>query len=606
MVRVALLILLATANQSAPPTFRAGAFDIQTLGDLGAFTLTTDVKKLEDSLEVVSLTLRSAEARTPPRFTIKWRLPSHDVAGHWMTSRGQSKTIRPDWAGSRLQASMFAREAPVSTLFTSDNRNVLTFAVSDGLNTINVGSGIREEDGWIYNEVLFFAERHRAVREYTAHVRIDTRRIPYERALKGVAEWWAAQPGYAPAAAPETARRPVYSTWYNYHQSVDAKDILEELAVAKTLGFDSVIIDDGWQTLDTSRGYAFTGDWKPERMPDMKGFVGAAHKLGVKVLLWYSVPFVGKNAAVAARFRDKSLRFDDRLGAYVLDPRFPEVRQYLIDTYRNAIRDWGIDGFKLDFLERFVADEQTVLEATNGRDYASVNEAADRLMTDVMTELRKLNPDIMIEFRQAYIGPLMRKYGNMFRASDSPNAYLANRVKTIDLRLLSGSTVVHADMIMWHENEPVEKAAFQFLNILYSVPQVSIFLRKAPKDHLEMLEFYTTYWLENRAVLLEGEIEAPFPLANYPIVRGRAGDKQIITMYSDMVVKLEGPPTRRIDIVNAKSSTDVVVSGSFVGRYRYQVKDCLGRVVRSGLASFNGLSGFDVPVSGLIAFERGE
>ena len=31
-----------------------------------------------------------------------------------MTGRHLNKTIRPDWAGSRLQASMFAREAPVS------------------------------------------------------------------------------------------------------------------------------------------------------------------------------------------------------------------------------------------------------------------------------------------------------------------------------------------------------------------------------------------------------------------------------------------------------------------------------------------------------------
>jgi len=49
------------------------------------------------------------------------------------------------------------------------------------------------------------------------------------------------------------------------------------------MGFDSIIVDDGWQTLDTARGYAFTGDWQPERMPDMKGFVDGCHRLGVKL-----------------------------------------------------------------------------------------------------------------------------------------------------------------------------------------------------------------------------------------------------------------------------------------------------------------------------------
>jgi alpha-galactosidase len=615
---LALMLLLLQFGPTPKPVaiHRAAGFDIQVIGNLDGFSLRPDVRKLEDGLEILHLTLTSTEARTPPRFTLKWSLPSHDVAGHWMTSRGQQKTIRPDWAGSRMQASMLSREAPVSTLFSSDNKNVLTFAVSDGLNTISVGSGVREEDGFIYSEVVFFAERHKQLREYVTEVRLDRRSIPYEAALRGVADWWAQQPGYEPASTPDVARRPVYSTWYNYHQSVSSAELLKELAIAKPLGFDSIIVDDGWQTLDSGRGYAFTGDWKPERMPDMKNFVDASHALGVKVILWYAVPFVGKNASAAARFKDKSLRLDDRLGAYVVDPRYPEVRQYLIDIYRNAIRDWGIDGFKLDFIERFVADDQTVLDATNGRDYASVNEATDRLMTDVMAELRKIKPDVMIEFRQAYIGPLMRKYGNMFRASDSPNAYLANRVKVVDLRLLSGTTTVHADMIMWHESEPVEAAAFQFLNILFSVPQVSVRFRQVPKDHLQMIKFYTSYWNDNRAVLLDAPIEAPYPLANYPLVRARAAGKEIVALYSDLVVRLDpatAQPTasakatevKRIDIVNAKNSTSVVVAANgSLGTYRFETRNCLGTPGKSGQVRLSGLMEFNVPVSGLISFER--
>jgi alpha-galactosidase len=412
-------------------------------------------------------------------------------------------------------------------------------------------------------------------------------------------------PAYVPATTPAPARLPVYSTWYNYHQNVDAAVLLKEVAVAKQLGYESIIVDDGWQTLDSRRGYAFTGDWEPERMPDMKGFVDECHKLGVKVVLWYAVPFMGKNAKAAARFKDKTLRFDERLGTYVLDPRYPEVRQYLVDTYMRAIRDWRIDGFKLDFIERFVADEQTVLEATDGRDYASVNEAADRLMTDVMTAVRRLNPDVMIEFRQAYIGPLIRKYGNMFRASDSPNAYLANKVKTIDLRLLSGSTVVHADMIMWHEREPVELAAFQFLNILFSVPQLSVRLREIPKDHFAMVKFYTEYWLANRDVLLDARIEAPNPLANYPLVRARAGDKQIIALYADIVARLQ-EPTRRIDVVNAKHSRGVVLtSAKAAGLYRYEVRDCQGHKVKTGEVRLGPEPvEVDVPVSGIVSLDR--
>ena len=606
---ITLLLLLGTQLPAQPArTVTVAGFEVGITSDLGGFELKTDVVKIGDGVERLDLTLTSPRPTQPPRVALKWRIASHDVAGHWMTSRVLNKAIRPDWTSGRLQPTMFAKEAPVSALFSSTNRNVLTFAVSDALNTIQIGSGVREEDGWIYNEVIFFSERHKQVTEYKASVRLDRRNVPYETALKAVAEWWAAQPGYAPAPVPAAAWGPVYSTWYNYHQSVDSAELLKELEVARQLGFESIIVDDGWQTLDTNRGYAFTGDWKPERMTDMKAFVERSQQLGVKVVLWYAVPFVGRNASMATRFKDKSLRFTPTgLAAYTLDPRYPEVREYLIDIYRTALREWKLDGLKLDFIDRFVADEQTVLEAVGGRDYASVNEGADRLMTDVIAELKKINPDVMLEFRQPYIGPLIRKYGNMFRASDSPNAYLTNRVKSVDLRLLGGTTAVHGDMIMWHETEPVEKAALQLLNILFTVPQVSVKLREIPKEHLAMTRFYLDYYNRNRDVLVQGDIDAPFPTMNYPVVRGYAGDKQIVALYTDLVLTVDrSRPTARIDVVNAKGSRQVVLSmPQDLGTYRYEIRDCLGRTVTQGQTTLRkGLVELDVPLSGLVSFER--
>jgi len=594
------------AAQEPTVVHHAGGFEIAVIGDLKGFALGFDVRTIEPGLDVVALKLTAPALAPPPRFTLKWSLPSQDVAGQWATGRHLTKTLRPDWSGGRLQASMFAREAPVSCLYGSDDGNVLTFAVSDALDTVLVGSGIREEDGRLYNEVTFFSEPHPSVGAWSAEVRLDRRRVPYWTALRGVSDWWAAQPGYAPATVPEPARLPVYSTWYNYHQSVDAAVLLKEVAIAKQLGLDTIIVDDGWQTLDTGRGYAFTGDWEPERIPDMKAFVDGCHALGVKVMLWYAVPFVGKNAKVAARFKDKSLRYDERLGAYVVDPRYPEVREYLVDVYRRALRDWGIDGFKLDFIERLVADDKTVLEATGGRDFASVNEAADRMMTDVLRELRRLKPEVMIEFRQPYIGPLIRKYGNMFRASDCPNSYLANRVKTVDLRLLTGDTAVHADMIMWHYGEPVERAAFQLLNVMFAVPQVSVRLQEIPRDHFEMVRFYTDYWRSNRAVLLDGAFEARSPNANYPVVRATAGGKQIVGLYEDAVVSLDGGAIDAIDVLNAKSSKRVVLDAARdLGRYRYTVRDSQGRTTDAGeIALSAGPRAFAVPVSGLLSLER--
>lgn len=600
-----LLLALALAVEAAR-VHQAAGYDVEVIGDLQGFTLDLSVDAVEDQVALLKLRLHRASAAPPPRFTLKWAQPSHDVAGQWTTGRHLAKTLRPDWATSRFTASMFAREAPVSCLFGSADQNVLTFAVSDALNTVLTGSGIREEDGSISNEVIFFTEKHEPLAAYDAVVRIDRRPVKYWTALRDVGQWWAGQPGYTPAAVPEPARRPVYSTWYNFHQSVDSATLLRELAVARPMGFDTIIVDDGWQTLDTRRGYAYTGDWEPERMPDMRAFVDGAHRLGVKVMLWYAVPFVGKESKAAARFKDKSLRFDERLGAYVLDPRFPEVRAYVIETYRKALREWGVDGFKLDFIERFDADERTALEATGGRDVASVNVATDRMMTDVLAALRESRPDVMIEFRQPYIGPLVRKYGNMLRASDCPNSYLANRVKVVDLRLLSGTTAVHADMVMWHYGEAAEIAALQLANVLFSVPQVSVRLADVPADHAAMIRFYTRYWNDNRALLLDGDFQALSPAANYPVVAGRREGKRIVGLYADMVVRLEGPTEDVVDVVNGKNSRAVVLATDRdLGAHRYTIRDCQGREVRSGVAALgHGLHEFDVPVSGVLTLER--
>lgn len=594
------------APQAPQQVHRLAGFDIGLHGDLKGFAFGWSSRRIAEGVEVATIKLTRADAAPPPRISLKWRIPSSDVAGAWASGRGLNKSLRPDWVGSRLQTSMFSQQAPVMTLFTSHDRNVLTFALSDALNTVLLGSGVREEDGWIYNEVTLFTEPHKRLAEYSAELRVDRRPVPYFTALDEVSAWWGSQPGYAPSVAPTGAKEPVYSTWYNYHQNVSSAELLKELRAAKPMGMDVIIVDDGWQTLDDKRGYAFTGDWEPERMKDMKAFVDSSHALGVKVMLWYAVPFVGKNSKAAERFKDKSLRFDERLGTYVVDPRYPEVRQYLIDTYTRAIRDWGIDGFKLDFIERFAADANTVLTAENGRDYASVNEATDRMMTDVVAALRRLKPDVMVEFRQAYIGPLIRKYGNMLRASDSPNTYLLNRVKVVDVRTLSGNTPAHADMVMWHPTEPAEIAAFQLNHVLFSVPQVSVKLQGIPRDHAEMIRHYLGYWKANRSLLIEGKFEAHQPNLNYPMVVGYDREKTIVGLYDDLVVRLEPHrPRGRFDVVNGKHSQVVTIGApSNLGAYRYTVTDCRGRVVRRAQTTLTkGVHEFAVPVSGIIAFE---
>ena len=540
---------------------------------------------------------------TPPQFSLNWSLPSSDVAGYWSSGSFNDKTIGPSWGPSSTK-SMLAKEAPVIALFGHDDTNRLNFAASEALNTVILSSGIMEEDGMIYNKMTFFSEKQSSLNSYEVKVRFDTRPQPYSKALAEVADWWASFDFLKPVKVPEVARKPVYSSWYSYHQNVTMNALLEECKLAKKMGFESIIVDDGWQTLDSNRGYAYTGDWEPERIPEMKAFVKAVHDLDMKFMLWYGVPFVGEKSKAHDLMKGKFLRYWDGQGTYVLDPRYPEVREFIIKTYVDATNEWDLDGFKLDFIGRFNAGNDTDLTKANGRDFASVNEATDVLMSDLLKSLQEIKPDIMIEFRQPYVGPAMRKYGNMFRATDCPNLASVNRIRTSDLRLLSGNTAVHSDMLMWHYDEPVEVAALQLLNVMYSVPQISVRLEDIPKDHFKMIKYYTAYWLKNRAVLLDGDFHAVSPLTNYPKLEGFTENKKIVTIFNDQIVDIPLGKYAEFDILNAKRSKRVVVVASGMkSPYKYQVLNCMGDFIKEDVIELEeGTYSFDVPPSGRITF----
>jgi alpha-galactosidase len=571
-------------------------------GELGSFTSSWNFTRPEPSVLLATLTLTSPQPAKPPKLSVTWDFPSINVAGVWASDYSKPNN---DHQAIKVDSRAVLR-APLLTYLSPDDQNRITISASDTLRPLTIRGAIKEEDLRIHGAFDLFTANEPPLKSYSITLRFDSRPLPFQQVLQQTARWWAAQEGYKPAPVPETARIPVYSTWYSYHQNLDPKTIIEECRIGGELGLGGIIIDDGWQTLDGNRGYAFTGDWKPERIPDFKGFVDRIHALGQKFMMWYSVPMVGEKSQAAIRFKGKTLGFIPSFAAYTLDPRYPEVREYLISLYEAAVRDWGIDGLKLDFIELFAPSATTVLTAEDGRDIASVDEAVDRLFTDIMTRLRAIKPDIVIEFRQPYNGPLMRKYGNMIRGVDCPNAGPVNRKQIVDVRLLADHTSVHSDPLIWHPDEPLESATLQILNILFSVPQVSVRLTEIPAAHREMIGFWMKYWRNNRDALLDGEFIPVSPAQNYPMISGVTAKKWLSVIYQNIVVAPTGKDVQQIDIVNAKPSRDVVfkLEKSF-GSAKVTILDCRGKTISSETKELTaGVHLFNVPASGLVEIHK--
>lgn len=323
-------------------------------------------------------------------------------------------------------------------------------------------------------------------------------------------------------------------------------------------------------------------------------------------MLWYSVPFIGYKSKAWNKFGEKILYTVDSLGAGVLDPRYPDVREYLINIYETSVKKWDIDGLKLDFVDMFdlKGAAQKALEADDRRDTESVQEAVDILLSSVTERLKRLKNDIMIEFRQRYIGPCMRKYGSIFRVSDCPNDSITNRVEIIDLRLFSGNTAVHSDMIMWSYNDTVESAALQFINILFAVPQYSMRFDKLPNSHINMTKFWMRFWMENRDVLLYGKLIPKSPEAMYPLVTAENENKRIIVLYDDICVRTGIKIPKKLIIVNGAMVEEIclVVEEGIKGKmYQY---DCCGNLILCKNVDYKiGFTNIKINKSGVIIID---
>ena len=557
-VSAAVCGLLLTAAEAGE--FTSALVGRVTYTDLPGWTVSVETKTPEKGVELWAFAMVADKPSVPGKWAVSCNFPLKDVVGRWATAG--SKKIPPDWGGW-FNSSLYS-QAPVLAYFSDSNENRGVIACSEALRRVNFRMGVHEPSATSCYWAELFSEPEAPLGSYKVSFRLDFRPIFYADAIRGAFAWFGTMPAYRPAAVPAAAFDPLYSFWYSYHQGVNTANVEKECAAAVPYGMKTAIIDDGWQTDDNSGRYAYCGDWEvsTNRFADFPGHIKKVQEMGMKYMIWYSVPYVGFKSKNFAKFKGKYLYEDHGMLAAVLDPRFPEVREFLIGKYEQAVRDWGVDGLKLDFIDSFGfrGADPAVKEDYAGRDIKSLPEAIDRLMTDVNKRLAAIKPGVLIEFRQSYIGPAILKYGNMLRAADCPMDVLSNRIRTLDLRLSCGPAAVHSDMLMWNMDESPEAASKQFWNILFSVPQISVRLEEISAAHRAKLREMLDFWLAHRETIMKGELRPMRPDLNYPIVYAYGKDEQVVAVYDPaMVVEVDRSRGPIVYIVNATDAKTLVV-----------------------------------------------
>ena len=554
-------VLAALSSVAATAAFSFGKVKV-SCEERDGWKLSLSREVAPDGAEIARIALDCAEAKVPPKTHLSLAVAQVGMDYAWNANAGDCG-MRANWS-ARLGTEV-AQGMPVFVYFDGNDTSHFSVAAEECVRHLSHLGGIREEGSLLEIGIGWFETPEAPISHYETRVRFDARARGFADAVREAVAWIEKTAGIVPCRVPAAACDPLYSSWYNFHQDVFAADIEAELAIAAKLGMKTLILDDGWQTDDTSRGYAYCGDWQvsPRRFPDMAEHVKRVQDLGIKYMMWYSVPFVGRNSENYARFKGKYVSERPGLGAAVLDPRFPEVRKFLVDTYVKALRDWNIDGFKLDFIDsfRFNGEDPAVRENFAGRDIKSLPFAVDTLMTEVKEALTAIKPDILVEFRQAYVGPAIRKYGNMLRVGDCPGNMRRNRVAIANLRLASGGSAVHSDMLEWNFAESADRAALYVINSMFGVVQYSVMLRNAPREHLAMLEKWIKFSQDHRDTLLKGKFTPHHPELQYPVIEAEGEDEVVVGLYDDgrVVDVREGKKTF---VMNASGKDSFVIRRS--------------------------------------------
>jgi len=149
---------------------------------------------------------------------------------------------------------------------------------------------------------------------------------------------------------------PQYNTWIELQYNQNEKDILKYANNIIKNGFPAgvIMIDDNWQSR--------YGTWKfdCEKFKDPKGMVEKLHAMGFKVMLWI-VPFISSDSPIYRELeKKKMLLFADKEKttpaiitwwngvSAMVDISNPLGEKWFKDQMNILVREYGVDGFKLD------------------------------------------------------------------------------------------------------------------------------------------------------------------------------------------------------------------------------------------------------------------
>ena len=211
---------------------------------------------------------------------------------------------------------------------------------------------------------------------------------------------WMSDIGIAAPEVPASAFAPIWCAW-GYERDFTTEQVLGTLPKVKELGFEWVVLDDGWQTNE--------GDWQidtrkfPRGEDDMRAFVQAIRAQGLRPRLWLAPLAADPGSEVLFRHTDMLLLDQDGAtqnvtwwNAFTQCPGYKPTVDFYVALVKKIIGDWGFEGLKLDG-QHLNAVAPCYNPAHNHADPMESCEAVATFWQAIYDAAHEANPDAVVE-----------------------------------------------------------------------------------------------------------------------------------------------------------------------------------------------------------------
>ena len=384
---------------------------------------------------------------------------------------------------------------------------------------------------------------------------------------------------------PKHAFDPVFCTWTAIHHDVSQEWVLRNARIAADLGFGTWLTDDGWFTDEAFfADYRYAGDWEPcvAKFPDFAGHVRAVQEMGLRYILWVAPFMVGEESQAAQHYAHLLTGSIPRLHCSNLSPWRKETRDVVADLLERLVRDYHLDGLKLDFIDAIHLDGEHTPEAT----CRTLGEGIYDILSHAVDRVLALKPGLLIEFRNTYTNLASRRYGNLYRASDVPINFAMNRWQVATLRLLAPDRAVHLDPALWHPDDSDENVAVHLINTIVSVPMISVELDRYPQSHLDLIRYWIGFYNDHCDTIVHGEFAPEFHLGRVPLIRFTGERERIVGLYDDIAFSPgENPAPLWILNASTRPFVELLLDG-FSGPHTVTTRSKFGHVIGRETVTF--------------------